>query len=104
MPRLYQAQGAALKDWQQAQVDLATAQGGMNTAEIALAAVRSGLVFLGKSDADIDKIESTPDILQVNAETLVTAPIGGTVIQAAGAGDLGRTLSAPPPAPPAPST
>jgi cobalt-zinc-cadmium efflux system membrane fusion protein len=75
------AQGAALKDWQQAQVDLATAQGGINTAQIALAAVRSRLRILGKSDADIDKIESTPDILLVNAETLVAAPIGGTVVQ-----------------------
>jgi len=78
---LYLAQGAALKDWQQAQVDLATAQGGINTAQIALAAVRSRLRILGKSDADIDKIESTPDILLVNAETLVAAPIGGTVVQ-----------------------
>jgi cobalt-zinc-cadmium efflux system membrane fusion protein len=78
---LYLAQGAALKDWQQAQVDLATAQGGLNTAQIALAAVRSRLRILGKSDADIDRIETTPDILQVNAETLVAAPIGGTVVQ-----------------------
>ncbi len=37
--------------------------------------------ILGKSDQDIDQIESTPDILQVNAETLVAAPIGGTVVQ-----------------------
>src|SRR5271154_3195381 len=30
---LYQTQGAALKDWQQAQLDLATAQGGLNGAQ-----------------------------------------------------------------------
>jgi cobalt-zinc-cadmium efflux system membrane fusion protein len=78
---LYLAQGAALKDWQQAQVDLANAQGGLNTALISLAAVRSRLRILGKSDHDIDQIESTPDILLVNAETLVAAPIGGTVVQ-----------------------
>jgi cobalt-zinc-cadmium efflux system membrane fusion protein len=78
---LYVAQGAALKDWQQAQVDLANAQGGMNTALIALAAVRSRMRILGKSDKDIDQVESTPDILQVNAETLVAAPISGTVVQ-----------------------
>ena len=78
---LYLAQGAALKDWQQAQVDLANAQGGLNTAQIALAAVRSRMRILGKSDHDIDRIESTPDILQVNAETLVAAPIAGTIVQ-----------------------
>ncbi|HEY1413899.1 MAG TPA: efflux RND transporter periplasmic adaptor subunit, partial [Rhodopila sp.] len=78
---LYQAQGAALKDWQQAQVDLATAQGGMNGAQIALAAVRSRLRILGKSDADIDAIETTRDPLTLDADTVVRAPIGGTVVQ-----------------------
>jgi cobalt-zinc-cadmium efflux system membrane fusion protein len=78
---LYVAQGAALKDWQQAQVDLATAQGGMNTATISLASVRNRLRIFGKSDHDIDALESTPDILHVDADSLVTAPIGGTVVQ-----------------------
>jgi membrane fusion protein, heavy metal efflux system len=50
---LYIAQGAALKDGQQAQVDLATAQGGMNSASIALAAVRNRLRIFGNSDKDI---------------------------------------------------
>jgi cobalt-zinc-cadmium efflux system membrane fusion protein len=78
---LYSAQGAALKDWQQAQVDLATAQGGMNGASIALAAVRNRLRIFGKSDRDIDKIEATPDILSLEADTVVGAPISGTVVQ-----------------------
>jgi cobalt-zinc-cadmium efflux system membrane fusion protein len=78
---LYSAQGAALKDWQQSQVDLATAQGGMNSASIALSAVRSRLRILGKSEKDIDALEATPDILRVEADTVVTAPIGGTVVQ-----------------------
>jgi membrane fusion protein, heavy metal efflux system len=78
---LFIAQGAALKDWQQAQLDLATAQGGMNTASIALAAVRNRLRIFGKSDHDIDQLETTPDILRVDADTLVTAPIAGTVVQ-----------------------
>ncbi len=78
---LYQAQGAALKDWQQAQVDLATAQGGLNSAQIALSAVRSRLRILGKSDADIDAIERAPDPLKLDADTMVRAPIGGTVVQ-----------------------
>jgi cobalt-zinc-cadmium efflux system membrane fusion protein len=78
---LYNAQGAALKDWQQAQVDLATAQGGMNTASIGLAAIRNRLRIFGKSDNEIDQLETTPDILRVDADTLVTAPIAGTVVQ-----------------------
>jgi membrane fusion protein, heavy metal efflux system len=78
---LYQSQGAALKDWQQSQVDLATAQGGFNTAQIALSAVRSRLRILGKSDADIETIEQSPDPLRLDADTLVRAPISGTVVQ-----------------------
>jgi cobalt-zinc-cadmium efflux system membrane fusion protein len=78
---LYQAQGAALKDWQQSQVDLATAQGGMSSASIALAAVHNRLRIMGKTDADIAAIEAAPDFLRVEAETPVRAPIGGTITQ-----------------------
>lgn len=78
---LYLAQGAALKDWQQARVDLATAEGGMNSASIALAAVRSRLRILGKSDQEIDHLETTPDIVHLDADSLVHAPIGGTIVQ-----------------------
>ena len=78
---LYQAQGAALKDWQQSQVDLTTAQGGLNSASIALAAVRSRLRILGKSDADIAAIEATLDLLTLDADSVVRAPIDGTVVQ-----------------------
>jgi cobalt-zinc-cadmium efflux system membrane fusion protein len=78
---LYLAQGAALKDWQQAQVDLATAQGGMNSAAIALSSVRNRLRIMGKSDADIAAIEATPDLLTLASDSVVHAPIGGTVVQ-----------------------
>ncbi len=78
---LYDSKGAALKDWQQAQVDLATAQGGFRSAEIALAAVRNRLRILGKSDTEIDAIESAPDRLRMNPEAILSAPIDGTVIQ-----------------------
>src|ERR1700733_8918723 len=78
---LFQAQGAALKDWQQAQVDLATAEGGLSGAQIALAAVRSRLRILGKSDDDIDGIENAPDPLKLDADTVVRAPISGSVVQ-----------------------
>lgn len=78
---LFQAQGAALKDWQQSQVDLANAQGSLAGTSIALAAVRNRLRILGKSDSDIDAIETTPDLLKLNADSFVRAPIGGTVTQ-----------------------
>ena len=78
---LFLAQGGALKDWQQSQVDLATAQGNLNGASIALAAVRNRLRILGTSDHDIDTIETTANLLQLNAETVVGAPISGTVVQ-----------------------
>jgi cobalt-zinc-cadmium efflux system membrane fusion protein len=78
---LFQAQGAALKDWQQSQVDLANAQGNLAGTSIALAAVRNRLRILGKSDSDIDTIETTPDLLKLNADSFVRAPIGGTVTQ-----------------------
>ncbi|WP_428484224.1 efflux RND transporter periplasmic adaptor subunit [Rhodopila sp.] len=78
---LYQAQGAALKDWQQSQVDLANAEGNLSTAAIALSAVRSRLRIYGKSDSDISTLEATPDILKINADTFVRAPIAGTITQ-----------------------
>jgi membrane fusion protein, heavy metal efflux system len=75
---LYDAKAGALKDWQQAQADLETAKANLRTAEIALAAVRSRLHILGKSDADIAALESAQ---QMSAEAVVEAPIAGTVTQ-----------------------
>jgi cobalt-zinc-cadmium efflux system membrane fusion protein len=78
---VYDARGAALKDWLQSQSDLVNAQGAHRTAEIALAAVRNRLRILGKGDAEISAIENAPNTLKLNAEVLVPAPINGTVIQ-----------------------
>jgi len=78
---LYLSQGAALKDWQQAQVDLANAQGNFSSAQIAVSAVRNRLRILGRSDAEIAAIENAPDLMKLNPVAQVTAPIGGTVIQ-----------------------
>lgn len=64
--------GAALKDLQQAQSDLATAQA-------AMAAARGRLRILGKTDADIDALRAKGG----SGETVVTAPISGVVIQRA---------------------
>ena len=71
---LYDAQGAALKDWQQAQVDVASA-------EAALAAVRNRLHILGKSDAEIDALEQLRSAPAMNAVSGVVAPISGTIVQ-----------------------
>ena len=71
---LYDAQGAAMKDWQQAQVDLASA-------EAALAAVRNRLHILGKTDAEIDALEKLRSAPAMNAVSSVTAPISGTIVQ-----------------------
>jgi len=70
--------GGALKDLEQAQSDLIGAQGDLRSAEIALAAVRNRLRILGRSDADIDRLEKVD---KIGAEAIVNAPIGGTVIQ-----------------------
>ncbi len=78
---LYESRGAALKDWQQAQVDLATAQGNTRSAEIGLAAVRNRLRILGKTEAEIDAIENAPDQHRMNPETTVFAPIAGIVTE-----------------------
>jgi cobalt-zinc-cadmium efflux system membrane fusion protein len=71
---LYDSQGAALKDWQQAQVDLATAEG-------ALAAVRNRLHILGKTDAEIEALEQMPRAPAMNPESAVLSPISGTIVQ-----------------------
>ncbi len=70
--------GGALKDLEQAQSDLVSAQGDMRSAEIALAAVRNRLRILGRSDAEIDALEKVD---KIGPESIVKAPIGGTVIQ-----------------------
>jgi cobalt-zinc-cadmium efflux system membrane fusion protein len=78
---LYLAQGGALKDWQQSQVDLASAQGSLSSAQIAVSAVRNRLRILGRSDAEISALENAPDLLKLDPVAVVPAPIGGTVIQ-----------------------
>jgi membrane fusion protein, heavy metal efflux system len=70
--------GGALKDLEQAQSDLVGAQGDLRSAEIALAAVRNRLRILGRSDEEIARLEKTD---RIGAETIVSAPIGGTIIQ-----------------------
>ena len=54
---LYEAKGAALKDWQQARSIWPPRKADLRSAEIALAAVRNRLRILGRSEAEIDAIE-----------------------------------------------
>lgn len=70
--------GGALKDLEQAQSDLVSAQGDLRSAEIALAAARNRLRILGRSDEEIARLEK---IDRIGAESVVAAPIAGTVIQ-----------------------
>ena len=77
---LYLAKGGALKEWQQSQTDLATAQNAVRAAEIALAAVRNRLRILGKSDLEIAALETQPT-QKLDPLAVVTAPIAGTVTQ-----------------------
>jgi len=77
---LYLAQGGALKDWQQAQTDLITAQNTVRADEIALHAVRSRLRILGKTDDEIASLEAQPT-QKMDAVATVRAPIAGTITQ-----------------------
>jgi membrane fusion protein, heavy metal efflux system len=78
--QLYLANGAALKDWQQSQADLAAAQSTLRSSEIALAAVRNRLRILGRSDSEIAALERAPT-QRMDPIAYVLAPIGGTVTQ-----------------------
>jgi cobalt-zinc-cadmium efflux system membrane fusion protein len=78
---VYDARGGALKDWLQSQSDLVNAEGSHRTAGIALAAVRNRLRILGKTEGEISAIENAPESIKMDAEALVPAPVGGTVIQ-----------------------
>lgn len=75
---LYAGKAVPLKDWQQAQADLATAQNDARSSETATEAVRNKLRILGLSDEAIDTFAEKR---QINPETTIVAPIGGTVVQ-----------------------
>jgi cobalt-zinc-cadmium efflux system membrane fusion protein len=77
---LYLAQGGSLKDWQQAQTDLITAQNTVRSDEIALHAVRSRLRILGKTDQEIASLEAQPT-QKLDPVAIVTAPVRGTITQ-----------------------
>jgi membrane fusion protein, heavy metal efflux system len=77
---LYLANGGALKDWQQAQTDVVTAQNTVRGDDIGLAAVRNRLRILGKADKEIASLEAQPT-QQLDPVSIVAAPIRGTITQ-----------------------
>jgi cobalt-zinc-cadmium efflux system membrane fusion protein len=75
---LYAGKAVPLKDWQQSQSDLTTAQNDMRSAETALEAVHNRLRILGRSEDQIATFEQTR---QISADTPIYSPIAGTVVQ-----------------------
>jgi membrane fusion protein, heavy metal efflux system len=70
--------GGAQKDLEQAQSDLIAAQGDLRSADIALSATRNRLRILGRSDEEITALQT---LNKIGPESIVAAPIGGTILQ-----------------------
>ncbi len=77
--QIYETAGGALKDYQQAQADLVTAQANARTAAAALGAARDKLSILGKSTSEIGRLESVSEVAGVHDQTTLHAPIAGLV-------------------------
>jgi cobalt-zinc-cadmium efflux system membrane fusion protein len=75
---LYQDGSAALKDWQQSQVDQTAAHSALQTADAGLTAARARLRILGFADRQIQALEASR---KPPAAAAVLAPISGTILQ-----------------------
>jgi membrane fusion protein, heavy metal efflux system len=75
---LYLGKAVPLKDWQQSQSDLTTAQNDVRSAETALEAAHNRLRILGRSEEQITSFQETR---QISADTPIYSPIEGTVVQ-----------------------
>jgi len=75
---LYAGKAVPLKDWQQAQADLTTAQNDLRSAETAVEAAHNRLRILGRTEEQITAFRRTR---QISADTPIYSPIGGTVVQ-----------------------
>lgn len=75
---LYAGKAVPLKDWQQSQNDLTTAQNDVRSAETALEAAHNRLRILGRSEEQISTFQETR---QISADTPIHSPIAGTVVQ-----------------------
>lgn len=69
----------AKRDLEQAEIGHVTASNDLNAAEVALEAARNRLRILGKTDAEIAAFESGKE--RISPETIVLAPITGTIVQ-----------------------
>ena len=77
--QIYETAGGALKDYQQAQADLAAAQASARTSAAALGAARDKLAVLGKSPAEIGRLEGVGEVAGIHDVTTLHAPIGGLI-------------------------
>lgn len=75
---LYAGKAVPLKDWQQAQADLAAAENDKRASDTTFEATRNRLRILGRSDEEIAVFQEKR---QINPETPIYSPIGGTVVQ-----------------------
>ena len=74
---LHEGNAAPSKDLQQAEAQLAAAENDMRAADAAFEAARVRLRILGRSEAEILKLEQTGGLSRI---TTITAPIDGTVV------------------------
>jgi cobalt-zinc-cadmium efflux system membrane fusion protein len=75
---LFEGKAVPLKDYQQTQAALISAQNDLRSSEIALEAARNRLRILGLTD---DAITAFQDKGIINREVTIYAPIAGTVVQ-----------------------
>src|SRR5262245_12902233 len=75
---LYEAKAVPLKEVQNARAALDAAENDVRSAEVALEATRNRLRILGKTDLEITEFQEKGTI---DPATLITAPIGGTIVQ-----------------------
>lgn len=75
---LFEGKAVPLKDYQQTQAGLISAQNDLRSAQTALEAARNRLRILGLSD---DAIIAFQDKGRINPDTTIVAPIAGTVVQ-----------------------
>jgi cobalt-zinc-cadmium efflux system membrane fusion protein len=74
---LHEGKAAPFKDLQQAEAQLASAENDLRSADTTLEAARARLRIVGRTEAEILKLEQTGILSRV---TTITAPIDGTVV------------------------
>ncbi len=75
---LYEGKAVPLKEVQNARAALDAAENDVRSAEVALEAARNRLRIFGKTDQEITDFQERGTI---DPATLITAPIGGTIVQ-----------------------